>query len=83
MYFEMCDDGWDDDDGWDEEGWFEIDCVDLVYPISIVNPEGDIISVESEDSLHEYIDQYLAENNDRSVAGFTTSTKTRPLIVAK
>jgi hypothetical protein len=34
-------------------------------------------------STHEYIESYLAEGNDRSVAGFTTSTKTRPLIVAK
>ena len=34
-------------------------------------------------STHEYIEAYLAENDDRAVAGFTTSTKTRPLIVAK
>ena len=65
MYFEMCDDGWDD------EGWFEIDCVDLVYPISIVNPEGDIISVESEDSLHEYIDQYYENCNSDNCGDFT------------
>ena len=71
MYFEMCDDGWDEDDGWDDEGWFEIDCVDLVYPISIVNPEGDIISVESEDSLHEYIDQYYENCNSDNCGDFT------------
>ena len=69
MYFEMCDDGWDNDDGWDDEGWFEIDCVDLVYPISIVNPEGDIISIESEDSLHEYIDQYYQNCNSDDCFG--------------
>jgi len=63
--------GWDDDDGWDDEGWFEIDCVDLVYPISIVNPEGDIISVESEDSLHEYIDQYYENCNSDNCGDFT------------
>jgi hypothetical protein len=34
-------------------------------------------------STHEYVEAYLAEDNDRSVPGFTTSTKTRPLIVAK
>ena len=34
-------------------------------------------------STHEYIESSIAEGNDRSVAGFTTSTKTRPLIVAK
>ena len=71
MYFEMCDDGWDEDDGWDDEGWFEIDCVDLVYPISIVNPEGDIISIESEDSLHEYIDQYYENCNSDNCGDFT------------
>ena len=34
-------------------------------------------------STHEYVEAYLAENDDRAVPGFTTSTKTRPLIVAK
>jgi len=34
-------------------------------------------------STHEYIDSTIAEGNDRAVMGFTTSTKTRPLIVAK
>ena len=34
-------------------------------------------------STHEYVEAHLAEGNDRSVPGFTTSTKTRPLIVAK
>ena len=34
-------------------------------------------------STHEYMEAYLAEHNDRAVLGFTTSTKTRPLIVAK
>jgi len=32
-------------------------------------------------ATHEYIESYLAEHNDRAVLGFTTSTKTRPLIV--
>jgi hypothetical protein len=34
-------------------------------------------------STHEYVEAYLAQSNDRAVMGFTTSTKTRPLIVAK
>ena len=34
-------------------------------------------------SSHEYIDQYQAETTSSAVAGFTTSLKTRPLIVAK
>jgi len=34
-------------------------------------------------STHEYVEAHIAEGNDRSIPGFTTSTKTRPLIVAK
>jgi hypothetical protein len=34
-------------------------------------------------STHEYIEQYQAENRNSAVPGFTTSMKTRPLIVAK
>jgi len=34
-------------------------------------------------STHEYIDQLTAEYKSNSVAGFTTSLKTRPIIVAK
>jgi hypothetical protein len=34
-------------------------------------------------SSHEYIDQYQAETTSSAIAGFTTSLKTRPLIVAK
>ena len=34
-------------------------------------------------STHEFIEQYQAENISNSVAGFTTSSKTRPLIIAK
>jgi len=34
-------------------------------------------------STHEYIDQYRAEHQSNAIAGFTTSNKTRPLIVAK
>jgi hypothetical protein len=34
-------------------------------------------------STHEYVDQYIAEGRNNAVAGFTTSSKTRPLVVAK
>ncbi len=34
-------------------------------------------------STHEYIDQHQAEVKNSAVAGFTTSMKTRPLIIAK
>ena len=35
------------------------------------------------ESTHEFVEQYQAENISNSVAGFTTSSKTRPLIIAK
>lgn len=69
MYFEICEDSWDDN-GWDDEDWFEIDCVDLVYPISIVNPEGEVITVDNEYSLHEYIDQYYENCNSNDCGDF-------------
>ena len=34
-------------------------------------------------SSHNYIDQYQAETTSNAIAGFTTSLKTRPLIIAK
>jgi len=34
-------------------------------------------------STHEYVDQHIAEYQSNTVPGFTTSMKTRPLIVAK
>lgn len=34
-------------------------------------------------SSHDYIDQYQAETHSSAIPGFTTSMKTRPLIVAK
>ena len=34
-------------------------------------------------STHEYVEQHIGEYQDSAVAGFTTTMKTRPLIVAK
>ena len=34
-------------------------------------------------STHEYVEEYKAENMSNAVAGFTTTSNTRPLIVAK
>lgn len=34
-------------------------------------------------STHEYVDQYQAEYRNNAIPGFTTSNKTRPLIIAK
>ena len=69
MYFETCEDGWDDD-GWDDEDWYEIDCFDLVYPLTIVNPEGEVLTVDSENNLHEYIDQYYENCNSNDCGDF-------------
>ena len=69
MYFEICEDGWNDD-GWDDEDWYEIDCFDLVYPLTIVNPEGEVLTVDSENNLHEYIDQYYENCNSNDCGDF-------------
>jgi hypothetical protein len=37
----------------------------------------------SKKGTHEYVDQYVAEGNSSVIPGFTTSNKTRPLIIAK
>jgi hypothetical protein len=37
----------------------------------------------SKKGSHEYVEQYMAEGNSSIVSGFTTSQKTRPLIIAK
>jgi hypothetical protein len=34
-------------------------------------------------STHEYVEAHQGESLDRAIPGFTTSTKTRPLVVAK
>ena len=47
--------------------------IDLQYPNLYYSVKGS----------HEYIDGYQAEGNNSAVPGFTTSSKTRPLIVAK
>ena len=67
MYFNMC----PDENEWDDEEWFDFDCVDIVYPISIENPEGEILSVESEDELNEYINQYYENCNGLDCGDFT------------
>lgn len=67
MYFEICENGFDDNDhDWD---WHEIECVELVYPISIENPEGEVITVDSEYELYEYIDQYYQNCNSDDCFG--------------
>tara|TARA_R110000824_G_scaffold67386_8_gene174654 strand:- start:128 stop:760 length:633 start_codon:yes stop_codon:yes gene_type:complete len=47
--------------------------IDLQYPNLYYSVKGS----------HEFIDGYQAETNSAAIPGFTTSSKTRPLIVAK
>ncbi len=42
-----------------------------------------IVHYHSIKSTHEYIDQVQAEQRSGAIAGFTTSLKTRPLLIAK
>ena len=70
MYYELCEEGWGNDEG--ENYWAQIDCFDLVYPISIMNPDGEILSVNSEEILNEYVEQWYINNecNDDECGGF-------------
>jgi len=70
MYYELCEEGWGNDEG--ENYWAQIDCFDLVYPISIMNPDGEILSVNSEEILNEYVEQWYIDNecNDDECGGF-------------
>ena len=47
--------------------------IDLDYPNLYYSTKGN----------HEYVEQYQAETMSNAIAGFTTSTRTRPIIVAK
>jgi hypothetical protein len=41
---------------------FDIDCVDLVYPIDLMSSNGDVITIENEELLSDYIEQWYSEN---------------------
>jgi uncharacterized protein YutD len=41
---------------------FDSDCVDLVYPINLMSSNGDMITIENEEVLSEYIEQWYSEN---------------------
>jgi hypothetical protein len=47
--------------------------IDLDYPNLYYSTKGS----------HEYVEQYQAESMSNAIAGFTTSTRTRPIIIAK
>jgi len=70
MYYELCEEGWGNDEGGNY--WAQIDCFDLVYPISIMNPDGEILSVNNEEILNDYVEQWYVDNecNDDECGGF-------------
>lgn len=45
-----------------EDGWFENDCFDLVYPITLLNSNGDVITINSEEELLGFIEEWYSEN---------------------
>ena len=45
-----------------EDDLFNSDCVDLVYPINLMNSDGDVITIQNEEVLSEYIEQWYSEN---------------------
>ena len=51
-----------DIEGNHEDGWFGNDCFDLVYPISLFNSNGDVVTIDSEEGLLEYIEEWYLEN---------------------
>ena len=51
-----------DTDGEYEDDLFENDCFDLVYPIVLLNSNGDAITINSEEALLEYIEDWYSEN---------------------
>lgn len=51
-----------DIEGNHEDGWFGNDCFDLVYPISLFNSNGDVVTIDSEEELLEYIEEWYLEN---------------------
>ena len=45
-----------------EDDFFENDCFDLVYPVTLLNSNGDAISIDSEEALLQYIEEWYSEN---------------------
>jgi len=45
-----------------EDDWFENDCFDLVYPITLLNSNGDVITINSEEAFLGFIEEWYSEN---------------------
>ena len=51
-----------DDDHWEEDWHYDDDCFELIYTISVINSNGDVISGNSEEELMILIEQWYSEN---------------------
>ena len=58
---------WDDGNGDEEDMFSDYTCGELVFPISIEDPNGVVFNSDDEQSLWEYIDQWFIDNNCNSV----------------
>ena len=61
------DNGDDTDDGDDEDIFSDYSCGEVVFPISIEDPNGVVFNSDNEESLLEYIEQWFIDNNCNSV----------------
>ena len=61
------DNGDDTDDGDDEDIFSDYSCGEVVFPISIEDPNGIVFNSDNEESLLEYIEQWFIDNNCNSV----------------
>ena len=59
---EYIDDYCDFEDDDTEDDWYENDCFELVYPVSVVSSNGDVITGNSEEELMTLIEQWYSEN---------------------
>lgn len=61
------DNGDDTDDGDDEDLFSDYSCGEVVFPISIEDPNGVVFNSDNEESLLEYIEQWFADNNCNNI----------------
>ena len=61
------DNGDDTDNGDDEDIFSDYSCGEVVFPISIEDPNGVVFNSDNEESLLEYIEQWFIDNNCNSV----------------
>ena len=61
------DNGDDTDDGDDEDIFYDYTCGEVIFPISIEDPNGVVFNSDNEESLLEYIEQWFIDNNCNNV----------------